>query len=173
MASRGYQSVVGIDTSQHAVAMAKMRLKDERIRNVEILNIDATNMQRLEDGNFEVAIDSCCLHCIIELEERKNFFSSVFRVLKKNGSLLGRSMCQPYTEIRNPHYREHFRIDGKVVLRRLPESSDFVPCRIVRSMEEIKDELSAAGLELSWSVHELIIPGPGGCHHLTYHAKKP
>ena len=162
--------IVAIDSSKDAVEMARMRIRDMKIDNVEICNIDATQMIGLKREGFDVIIDSCCLHCILDLEERDSFLSEAYRVLKWGGSFLGRSISQPYTEITFP-YREHVRIEGERVFRRFPGISDFIPFRIVRTEDEIVKEFSGAGWKISWKENKVIIPGFGS-HHFSYHAKK-
>lgn len=83
-------AVCGIDISPTAVAWAR-----ERSRALGIpADFRAGNVLDLpfRPGNFDVAVDSFCFHCIIGADRRR-FLSETFRVLKRDGVLIILSKC--------------------------------------------------------------------------------
>jgi len=87
LAERGYQ-VVGVETSPTAVEMAQRRLKEAGTRNASVLGVDATSLDGLQDDSFDLAVDSGCLHCVVDDEDRRAVLASTLRVLKRGAAWL-------------------------------------------------------------------------------------
>ncbi len=164
--------ITGIEVSESGVQIAQERLKRENIQNAQISHMDATAMTAFDDNLFDVVVDATCLHCIIDLEDRKNVLTEVHRVMKSSGSFLGAMVSQPYVEpmparLTMSHQGDILYADYVVE----GEKAKPRPVRIVRTLEELKAEFSENKFDLVWYEHRIVRPGAIS-HHFVYHAKK-
>ncbi|MEI6886963.1 MAG: class I SAM-dependent methyltransferase [bacterium] len=84
LAKEGF-NVTGIDISKTAIDWA-MKRSESIITPIDFRVADVLNLP-FKKNNFDLVIDSFCLHCIIG-NDRNDFFSEVKRVLKDEGLLL-------------------------------------------------------------------------------------
>ena len=165
LAGRGY-TVTGIDVSVSAAKAARARISDNGVRDVQIICCDATNLEPLQDDSFDVVVDSGCLHCVVDCDDRRKLLTAVNRVLKPNGSILGVSQCAPL--LRVPDKKKHV-IDGEILFSVDALSGERHPNRIYRSADAILAEIETAGLDVAWSEHRLFNKD-WFSHLLHYHA---
>jgi ubiquinone/menaquinone biosynthesis C-methylase UbiE len=158
--------ITSVEVSPHAVELARRRLAHEGIRNVRVLQADATALIELGDASFDVVVDSTCLHCIVDASDRRAVFREVQRVLKDAGSFLGVTMSQPFIDP-YPHDLMH---TGEIVYELL-DGGVKRPIRIVRAREDLQTEFEENGLNVVWSEHKILRKEPIA-HHFVYHAKR-
>ena len=161
-------SVTGIDVSESAAKMAQARVRDDDLCDIRVLCCDATDLQPLEDKSFDIVLDSGCLHCVVDKEDRRDVLRSVTRVLKDGGSFLGVTQCAPLLRVPN---QERHVVDGEILFTVEAPSGPRHPNRIYRDADTILAELEAAGLTVAWSEHRLFNKD-WISHHLHYHARK-
>lgn len=78
--------VVGVDLSKEMLAIAKSKIKKERLLNIELFRMDAANMS-FEDYCFDKVLLSLVLH---EMEEgiAASIIKEAIRVLKPDGEIM-------------------------------------------------------------------------------------
>ena len=78
--------IVGVDISNNMLAVAKSKLKKEKLLNIEFLLMDASDMS-FENECFDKVLLSLVLH---EMEEglAAKIISEAIRVLKPNGEII-------------------------------------------------------------------------------------
>lgn len=158
--------ITSVEVSPHAVELARRRLAAEGIRNVRVLQADATALTELDDASFDVVIDSTCLHCILDASDRRAVLLEVQRVLKNDGSFLGVTMSQPFVD----PYPDDLTHSGEIVYELL-EGGAQRPIRIVRAQKDLHAEFEENALNVVWSEHKILRKEPIA-HHFVYHAKK-
>jgi ubiquinone/menaquinone biosynthesis C-methylase UbiE len=75
--------ILGIDISDEMLAVARRKIDQRKLANVEVQNMSATAMQ-FADDSFDVVMVSFALH-EFEKELREKVFQEVSRVLKPGG----------------------------------------------------------------------------------------
>jgi ubiquinone/menaquinone biosynthesis C-methylase UbiE len=165
----GYD-VVGVDISPHAVKMARKRLDDCGIDTARIIEAEAADLNMCENETFDIVLDSCSFQCVLDLDQRRRFLMEACRVCKNGGSFIGKTMCQPFTEITYA-YKNNVSIEGEIVCRRLDSGDRLVPFRIVRTRAEIDREMNDAGFTLLSGIHREEIRGFGAWQY-TWHCRK-
>ena len=78
--------VVGVDLSKEMLAIAKSKIKKERLLNIELFRMDAANMS-FEDYCFDKVLLSLVLH---EIDEglAASILNEAIRVLKPDGEII-------------------------------------------------------------------------------------
>lgn len=78
--------VVGVDISKDMLIIAKSKVKQEKLSNIKLCQMDATNM-KFKDEYFDKVLLSLVLH---ETDEAlaANMLCEVIRVLKPNGEII-------------------------------------------------------------------------------------
>ncbi|WP_310605278.1 class I SAM-dependent methyltransferase [Anaerosporobacter sp.] len=78
--------IIGIDLSDSMLAMARQKMQNEHITNVELLNMDATKLS-FDDNTFDKILISLVLH---ELDEpiANQILEQAKCVLKDNGEII-------------------------------------------------------------------------------------
>jgi ubiquinone/menaquinone biosynthesis C-methylase UbiE len=170
LARRTYE-VTSIEISDHAIHLARQRLAQAQISNVQILRLDATAMAGLEDNTFDVAVDSTCLHCVLDLEDRRNLLKEVHRVLKPGGSFVGVTLCQPFIEPLPVEVYPGIYYEGEILYGDLARQGQVRPVRRVRTAGQLRAELAQHGLAVIWSEHKILRKEPI-CYHFAYHAQR-
>ena len=84
-----------------AIDWAKRKAKDQKSDAVFLLG-GVTSLP-YHSKSFDVVIDASCSHCIIG-EDRVNFFSEAYRVLKKNGLFILNALCGDPQEDLMPYF---------------------------------------------------------------------
>lgn len=95
LAHRGYEAC-GIDFSPTAIAWARENAVDEDLI-AHFWEGDVTHMPMFADGEFDVVIDSNCLHCVTGPEARAAALAEAHRVLTRRGLFYLSSNCAPVT----------------------------------------------------------------------------
>ncbi len=98
--SNGYR-VFGIDIVPLAIDWARRKTKDRESDAVFLLGGVTSLPYRAK--SFDVVIDASCSHCIIG-EDRADFFSEAYRVLKKNGLFILNALCGDPQEDLMPYF---------------------------------------------------------------------
>lgn len=78
--------IVGVDLSKDMLIIAKSKIKKEKLMNIELFQMDATNM-RFENEYFDKVLLSLVLH---EIDERlaAGIMNEAIRVLKPDGEII-------------------------------------------------------------------------------------
>lgn len=136
LAGQGFE-VHGIDISDTAIAWARERaLKAGTQCTFETGNVlDNTT---LSDASFDMVVDGHCLHCIVGTD-RQSFFAESWRLLKPQGILLIRSMCNPTPTNRPPGFDEA----SSCVI-----SATGVASRFIGQSDAILAEIDAGGFHI-------------------------
>lgn len=82
MAQLGAEKVVAADFGEESLTFAEDMLRDLGIDNVELVNMDVTDLSRFEDGAFDFVVSNGVLHHTVEQERG---IREHFRVTKKGG----------------------------------------------------------------------------------------
>ena len=159
--------VLGVEISSTAVEMARQRLKATATRNAVVLEMDVITLDELEDRSFDLAIDSGCLHCLVDEDDRFDALASVHRVLKPDGSLLGSSQTQP---IRTSPNSETCELRGEIIFT-FRADDGWQPSRIIRNPEDLRTEFVRSGFAIVYWEHRVFTEGYF-CHHVHYHVQK-
>jgi len=85
-------SGLGVDISKTAIVMAREQSKD---LNIRFSRGDICKLGVNKVGEFDLAVDGHCLHCIIQPKDRKAFLENTLRLLKKAGLFIVMTMCAP------------------------------------------------------------------------------
>ena len=148
-------SGVGIDVSKTAIAMAKEQSKglDIKFRQGDVCNLNAKRL-----GKFDIVIDGLCLHCIIDIKDRKAYLDNVFKILKDGGLFILLTMCGPMNRKMLLEICEGHKIVKKIVYipfedksyGRLAKFGDeyYLPTRYIGHWKNILSEVRRAGFEL-------------------------
>lgn len=134
-AQLGYQ-VTGVDIAPSAVEWARERAKDQQL-TIDFLVDNVVELTQLKLNDFDLVIDSHCLHCIIG-DDRRRFFATVQRTLKPGAVFVVNTMCQ--------NERSH-EIQGFQPESGLTVHGD-IATRYVGKREDIEAELKAAGFKI-------------------------
>ncbi len=140
LARKGYEAY-GVDIAPAGIAWARERAQEQDIQiNFTVGNV--LDLAGYSNAFFDFALDGHCLHCIIGTD-RRQFFSSVRRVLKPKGYFLVHTMCSP--------------VDGKKTRGFDPESMctiiDGIATRYFGPADSILEEIKQAGFEVvHWEI---------------------
>lgn len=170
LARRNYE-VTSIEISEHAIHLARRRLAQAQITDVELLHLDATAMTGLADNTFDIAVDSTCLHCVLDLEDRSKLLKEVHRVLRPGGSLVGATLCQPFIDPLPVEVYPDIYYEGEILYGDLARQGQIRPMRRVRTAGQLQAELAENGLSVIWSEHKILRKEPI-CYHFAYQAQK-
>ena len=119
----GY-SVSGVDISPTAIEWAKEKAADRNLK-ADFYVGDVLNME-FDDNSFDIVVDSHCLHCIIG-KDRDFFLKEAKRILKKDGLLIGNTMCDTISDdIKEYLNDKREMIKNGVVGRYIGRSKDIV-----------------------------------------------
>lgn len=168
LAQRGYE-IIAIDVAKTGVKLAQELVKRKNVKNVQVLHMDASAMT-FEDNYFDVVVDATCLHCILNLEDRKEVLAEIHRVIKPTGAFLGTTLSQPYVgTMPSGLFIEH---DEIMYSEFTPyEDGNPRPVRIVRTLEDLKAEFAENKFNLVWYKHGIARPEPI-TNHFVYHYRK-
>lgn len=78
--------IIGVDTSQDMLKIAKNKLKKEKTANIELMKMDATALE-FEDEAFDKVLISLVLHELSD-ELCADIINEAKRVLKKDGKII-------------------------------------------------------------------------------------
>jgi SAM-dependent methyltransferase len=81
--SRGY-GYLGLDISRSAIEKAREHTGTEG-RNSFLVADVLTDLDRIPDSSFDIAIDNQCFHMLVTDEHRKKYLNDVKIILKKDG----------------------------------------------------------------------------------------
>jgi len=87
------------------------------------------------ENAFEIVVDGSCLHCLIG-DQRSRCLAEVRRILCHEGHFIVSSMCGAP---RSDEAKARFDPEAKQLLQ------DGVPYRTLKPLEELEDEVTAAG----------------------------
>jgi demethylmenaquinone methyltransferase/2-methoxy-6-polyprenyl-1,4-benzoquinol methylase len=118
--------ILGIDISDDMLAVARRKIAQKRLTNLEVQNMSATAMQ-FADDSFDVVMVSFALH-EFKRELRGEIFLEVLRVLKPGGmfcvvdfaresSRLNRVFMKVWTIIEPPCFADFLSMDWHVCLK--------------------------------------------------------
>lgn len=96
--NRKEADLVGIDLSKDMLEIAKNKIKEKHITNIDTKLMDATAME-FKDKEFDIVILSLVLHEVNE-NLRKAIIKEMKRVVKKDGSILIIEWDEPKTIFR-------------------------------------------------------------------------
>ncbi|WP_010587128.1 class I SAM-dependent methyltransferase [Schlesneria paludicola] len=142
---QGYE-VTGIDISPTAIAWATNKCLDAG-GTTRFFVDNVLDMHFAEDEYFDIVLDGHCLHCIIG-DDRRDFFSESWRVLKPGGRLLIDTMCGPVIGNQLSSY------DPKTQCL----ISDGIATRYFGLPEEIEKEVVDSGLNITMAIREPDLP---------------
>jgi 2-polyprenyl-3-methyl-5-hydroxy-6-metoxy-1,4-benzoquinol methylase len=141
---KGFKGL-GVDVSKTAIYLAKQQTKE---RNIHFKKADVCYDEIGRFGKFDVIIDGNCLHCIVSVTERRQFFKNASKLLNKDGVLVLMTMCCP---IKKRRYFE-ICIDRKflnyTVYAPIAKNNDYVPIRKILPRKDIVTEIRKAGLDI-------------------------
>jgi SAM-dependent methyltransferase len=86
----GYQ-VTGIDIAPAAIDWAIDNAANASV-SVDFIQGDVLALAEIPDASFDIAVDGRCFHCIIG-NDRAQFLRTAHRILKHNGILVIKTMC--------------------------------------------------------------------------------
>ncbi len=127
LAQAGYD-VTGIDIAPTAIDWA---IENATIAGVQVdfLQGDVLELAAISDAPFDIALDGCCFHCIIG-DDRAHFLRTAHRILKPNGILGIKTMCNevPRTSYWTDHfdYETRCTMQGDLATRYIGDSNDIL-----------------------------------------------
>lgn len=95
LAQKGYE-VSGVDISPTAVEWAIENAKKADVQ-VDFKVGDVLKLEDIANESFDIVLDGHCFHCIIG-DDRSKFLQSAWRILKSDGILCIRTMCNEVPE---------------------------------------------------------------------------
>lgn len=101
--------VTGIDVCPSAIDSAK----EIATREKKDIRFDVADVLEL-NSKFDLIYDSHCAHCVVLLEDRAKFFSSIHASLKENGIFILDSMALKQEELYTPD--QGLRFDENFIL---------------------------------------------------------
>jgi ubiquinone/menaquinone biosynthesis C-methylase UbiE len=118
--------IVGIDISDEMLAVARRKITQKKLTNLEVQNMSATAME-FADNSFDVVMVSFALH-EFKRELREKVFLEVSRVLKPGGvfcvvdfarqsSRLNQVFMKVWAIIEPPCFADFLSIDWRVYLK--------------------------------------------------------
>jgi SAM-dependent methyltransferase len=154
----GYR-YLGIDISESAILEARKKA-GSRGQN-SFLVADVTDLIKVPEGSFDVAIDNQCWHMLVTDDHRAGYLSEVKRILKSNGKAYFRENVQPeefkgkissFREFVEKLYRDYSElhdypayIDGNKQTIRLPR----IPARF-NNEQGYRRELNTEGFTVEY-----------------------
>ncbi len=123
-------SVTGVDISETAISWAKEKAEKAGM-NINFMIGNVLDLSCFSDNQFDIVLDSHCLHCIIG-DDRKMFLKEAKRVLKKGGLFITGTMCGDFYAINDYENR-------LVVVRE-------IATRYIGEPDSIIDEINNSGL---------------------------
>jgi SAM-dependent methyltransferase len=116
------REVTGVDISPTAIAWAKEKFPDLHFICDSVMNSAALPM-----NHFDLAIDSNCLHCIID-NDRSSFLSNAFGWLRSGGLFVLHTMCNdPVGELLHGYdNRDRIIYHGDIATRYLGKADDIL-----------------------------------------------
>ncbi|NET60380.1 MAG: class I SAM-dependent methyltransferase [Symploca sp. SIO2E6] len=143
LAQKGYE-VSGVDIAPTAIDWAIENANQAQVQ-VDFLVGDVLHLEEIADESFDIVMDGFCFHCIIG-DDRGKFLQTAHRLLKLDGRLCIRTMCNQVPDTQ--YYREHFdpqtrcTMHGDLATRYIGLSNDLI-------MEVIQAGFKVLQLEIS------------------------
>jgi len=147
--------LVGLDFSEDAIRMAQNRVDDSRF---QFLQGDVSTMNWQKE--FDLVIDSHCLHCLVENELRKKYFAGVKRALPAGGVFAFESMIA-HDDLNFSDYFLYLE-EEKTLLQQI--GTEVVPVRKILPAKVIEEELVTAGFNIIYfavALGKKVIPDEG------------
>lgn len=132
-------NLLGLDYIKKAIDMANSRQLGERFQFLEG-DVAKMNWQK----EFDLIIDSHCLHCLIKKEDRKKYFKGVKKALAPQGIFTFESMVA-HNEMNFSDYFLYLE-DERTLLKQI--GKDVVPVRKILPAKEIEKELLNEGFKI-------------------------
>jgi SAM-dependent methyltransferase len=135
--------VSAVDVSSMAINCARELASSESVE-IDLSVRDLTIKQEF-DEQYDLIIDSHLLHCIVEDDERKQYFNNARSALKENGVFLIETMVyQPRMQIPVDYFLdEDFKLSKSI-------DGESVAIRRIKSTREIEEELLEAGFKIQY-----------------------
>jgi ubiquinone/menaquinone biosynthesis C-methylase UbiE len=86
-AAKRLKEVVGVDISKELLKIIAERIKEEKLRNIKLVQANATDLP-FKESEFDAVIFIAALHNIKEKSNRLKALKEVYRVMKPNAELL-------------------------------------------------------------------------------------
>lgn len=153
----GYQSVVGVDISETAIATAQTRLP---IQSFVCQDLSQHSLAE-PDTSFDAVFDSHLLHCIVG-HDRLRVLEEVHRLLKSNGLFFGETMCTPIC-------KELVETFGYQAGSGVCVTPSGIATRYVGKPDDLRNELEAAGFSI---VHSSVLDDDSGCCSFQFICRK-
>jgi len=162
---RGFTGV-GVDISQTAISMARVQSKNYFARfQID----DVCNPELQVRGSFDLSIDGHCLHCLTDRQDRKNYLSNAYRLLREGGVFVALSMCSPFDRrifrrtfpkqkiINNIIYMPYNHAEEYCDTIEL-DGQKYLPTRYVGHWRNIMTEIRAAGFAIKLFRYNSSVP---------------
>jgi len=162
--------VLGIDISPSAIKLANQK-NDSKYIKYE--NIDVTSLNL--ENQFDLVIDSHCLHCLTDPGDREKALKNIYASLKPSGIFALETMTsQKLMSFENP-----YRFEDNVLYRLFTNASfvdlkffdgaPFLPIRRIDHALKIEEDILKAGFKIIFLYvfsHKKIIPDENRDHPL-------
>ena len=164
-AQKGYE-LVGVDLSPTAIEWARERIVAEGV-DATFIQGNVLRLDDLDDDQFDLVIDSHCLHCIIG-DDRQCFLSEAFRVLKPGRVMWVETMCEPVIAEKFPGY------DLNTKCQMVGEGEERFAARYIGARGDLENEVTQAGFQIDSSILDDQSGTPDDCCGLLFiRASKP
>lgn len=151
LAKKGFDSH-GLDISETAIKLAKQNAKDLGIQ----ASFKTGDLNLIEGSDqYDLIVDSSCLHCIVEEFERKRLLEKLKRLLRKDGKFFVQTMVTS-VDMSKMLNASHLFMKGEVLYSLGPDHWEMewvnvdgkraFPHRRIKSRKNLLLELEAAGL---------------------------
>lgn len=123
---------VGVDLSDHMIAIAKKNCSDLGLKNVTFIQDDITKLSKLKDQSFDGVMSSVALHHLNSVTDLEATFKNISRVLSEKGAVY----ITDFLLVKNPQTIEYlvnlnakqpdlFRLDYENSLKACFKESDY------------------------------------------------
>jgi SAM-dependent methyltransferase len=137
LAQAGYL-VTGVDIAPSAIDWARENAAQAQV-NIDFILDDVLTLAGVADGGFDIVLDGHCFHCIIG-GDRPRFLQTAHRLLKPNGILVIRTMCNDVPAI--PGWGDRFDSQTRCLVY------DGIATRYIGDSNEIVQEIIQADFRL-------------------------
>jgi len=156
--------IIGIDSSPTAVEYARKNTSGMK-PGAQVEVADITTESCLNDRQFPSVLDSHCLHCICDSDDRMQFLKNCRRLIGDNGKLFLLSMAdQPLDWLEEggiKKYKVTTANNGCQALSMIyPGTSQRMNVRIYIKEDVLRDEITNSAMNIS--KFEDYIPADGG-----------
>jgi SAM-dependent methyltransferase len=90
--SRGY-TYLGLDISESAIEKAREHTGAKGRNSFMVADI-LSDLDKIPNASYDIAIDNQCLHMLVTDEHRKKYLDDVKRIVKKSGKVFSRENIQ-------------------------------------------------------------------------------